>query len=115
VVRLANCGVSTAGDVFQRVEINGVRYSHIINPITCIGMTNHALATVVARNDMTADALDTTCTMLENREALELVNRYNASLRLVRLENGAPVVTQSRRFPVQNESLLRGASRASAR
>ncbi len=99
-VHLANCGVSTAGDVFQRVEINGVRYSHIVNPFTCIGMTNHALATVIARNDLTADALDTTCTMLENHEALALAERYKVALRLIRIEDGTAVVTQNRSFPV---------------
>jgi thiamine biosynthesis lipoprotein len=103
VVHLANCGVSTAGDVFQKVEINGVRYSHIVNPFTCIGMTNHALATVIAKNDMTADGLDTTCTMLENHEALALVRRYHAALRLVRIENGAAVVTRSADFPVKGQ------------
>ena len=34
IVYLKNCGIATSGDVFQRVEIAGVRYSHIVDPRT---------------------------------------------------------------------------------
>jgi thiamine biosynthesis lipoprotein len=100
VIALANCGVSTSGDVSQRVGISGVRYSHVVNPFTGIGITNHALATVIARKDMVADALDTTCTMLGTHEALALADRYEVALRVVRVENGRPIVFQNRKFPI---------------
>jgi thiamine biosynthesis lipoprotein len=99
LVLLSNCGVSTSGDLSQRVEINGVRYSHVLNPFTGIGITNHALATVVAKNDMLADALDTTCTMLGTREALALADRYDVALRVIRIEEGRPIVFQNPKFP----------------
>ncbi len=105
IIPLANCGVSTSGDLSQRVEINGVRFSHVVNPFTGIGITNHALATVVAKNDMIADALDTTCTMLETREALALAGRYDVALRVIRIENGRPVVFQNRKFPIPQKDL----------
>ena len=35
---LANAAVATSGDAFQHVEIDGVRYSHIVNP----RVTQHA-------------------------------------------------------------------------
>jgi FAD:protein FMN transferase len=100
LVLLSNCGVSTSGDLSQRVEINGVRYSHVVNPFTGIGITNHALATVIAKNDMMADALDTTFTMLNTREALELAGRYAVALRVIRMEEGRPIVFQNRKFPI---------------
>ncbi len=99
VTHLANRGVSTSGDAFQRLEINGIRYSHIIDPFTCIGMTNHALATVIARNDTIADGIDTTCTILEPAQALALARKYDAEVRIIRMEQNGPVTIASRNFP----------------
>ncbi len=95
---LSNCGVSTSGDLFQRLEIDGVRYSHILNPYTCVGMTNHALATVIAPKDTTADALATAMTILKAKAVLKLAEEYGTAVRIVELQNGTPVPTQNRRF-----------------
>jgi len=38
-VVLNHAGISTSGDLFQRLEIGGVRYSHIVDPRTGIGLT----------------------------------------------------------------------------
>lgn len=95
---LANCGVSTSGDSSQRLEVKGVRYSHILNPATCVGMTNHALATVIAKNCTMSDSLETPLTILEPAEGLRLVARYEAAARIVQLEGDAPVVKQNDRF-----------------
>lgn len=59
VLLLSNCGISTAGDVEQFVEIGGRRYSHIIDPATGLGLTNRAMATVIAPTGLLSDALDT--------------------------------------------------------
>ncbi len=56
---LRHQSVSTAGDTEQFVEIDGVRYSHIVDPRTGLGLTNHASATVVSVNATLADSLDT--------------------------------------------------------
>ena len=48
VIYLKNYSIATSGDMFQRVEIGGVRYSHIVNPHTGIGLTDHSLVTVIA-------------------------------------------------------------------
>jgi FAD:protein FMN transferase len=95
---LANCGVATSGDLVQRLEIGGVRYSHIIDPFTCVGMTNHALATVIARDCMTADMLATTCTILQAERALPLAGKYDTAARIVQLQNERPVVAANERF-----------------
>lgn len=95
---LSNCGISTSGDLFQRVEIDGVRYSHILNPFTCVGMTNHALATVIAPRDTTADALATTMTILEPGEALKLAAKYKAAVRIIQMEGERPMVYENERF-----------------
>ena len=98
VVLLENRGVATSGDLFQRLEIGGVRYSHILNPFTCVGMTNHALATVVAKDCMTADMLATACTILPKEEALELAADYGVAMRVVTMEKETPVPSENRRF-----------------
>lgn len=59
VVELANCAVSTSGDLHQHVEIEGRRYSHIIDPATGLGMTEHVAVTIIAATGTLSDALDT--------------------------------------------------------
>jgi len=95
---LANGGVATSGDLFQRVEINGVRYSHILDAATCLGMTNHALATVIAQNCFTADRLATACAVLEGEAALKLAARHGAAARIVAMKGEAPAATSNWRF-----------------
>ncbi|MBI3880710.1 MAG: FAD:protein FMN transferase, partial [Verrucomicrobia bacterium] len=57
LLSLRNCGVSTSGDTEQFVIIGGVRYSHIVDPRTGIGLTNRIQATVIARDATTSDAM----------------------------------------------------------
>ena len=45
---LSNAAISTAGDAERFVVIDGHRYSHIINPVTGIGVEDRASVTVVA-------------------------------------------------------------------
>ncbi len=61
---LKNCGVATAGDLEQFVTIGGVRYSHIVDPSTGLGLANRAMATVVAPTGFAADAVDTAVCIL---------------------------------------------------
>lgn len=98
VVHLSNRGVATSGDLYQRLEIGGVRYSHVLNPRTCVGMTNRALATVIARNCMTADMLAKTTTILPAAEAFALADRYQAAARIIQMEKETPVSRENRRF-----------------
>lgn len=84
VLVLANCGVSTSGDTEQFVEIGGVRYSHVIDPATGLGLTNRAMATVIAPDGLTSDALDTPiCIMGADR-----------GLAMARAQRGVEVWTQ---------------------
>jgi thiamine biosynthesis lipoprotein len=56
---LARCGVSTSGDNEQYVVIDGVRYSHVIDPRTGWARRDSTSVTVIARNATRADALAT--------------------------------------------------------
>ena len=53
---LHNTAMSTSGDTEQFVEIDGVRYSHIIDPKTGMGLTARHPVTVEAPLGITADA-----------------------------------------------------------
>jgi thiamine biosynthesis lipoprotein len=99
VIHATNKGISTSGDVLQKIEIDGVRYSHIVDPFTGIGMTNHALATVIAPNCTLSDVLATACTILPPETGLALARKYHAEARVIDLQNDVPRVVQSAAFP----------------
>ncbi len=70
---LRNAAVSTSGDSEQFVEIGGVRYSHVVDPKTGVGLTERCSVTVVAPDGATADALDTAASILGPDRGLKLV------------------------------------------
>lgn len=51
--------VATSGGVEQHVDIDGVRYSHVVDPRTGIGLTTRTAVTITALDGATADALAT--------------------------------------------------------
>jgi FAD:protein FMN transferase len=71
---LKNAAVSTAGDAERFVEIDGHRYSHIVNPRTGMGHEDRAAVTVVAPDGATADALETAAYLLGPGRGLKLVD-----------------------------------------
>ena len=72
-VLLANGALSTSGDLFQRMEASGKRYSHIIDPRTGRPITDHSLVTVLARDCTTADSLATAVSVLGPEAGLRLI------------------------------------------
>lgn len=74
IVHLANRGIATSGDVFQRVEIEGKRYSHIVDPHTGLGLTDHSLVTVIAPDCFTANCYTTSASVLGPERGLKLID-----------------------------------------
>lgn len=74
IVFLNHRAIATSGDVFQRVEIDGKRYSHIVDPHTGIGLTDHGLVTVLAADCMTADSLATAVSVLGPERGMKLID-----------------------------------------
>jgi thiamine biosynthesis lipoprotein len=60
---LRNAAVSTSGDTEQFVEIDGVRYSHIVDPATGLGLRNSEEVSITAPDGAIADALATACSV----------------------------------------------------
>ena len=52
---LSNAAVSTSGSTEQNFMVDGVRYSHILDPRTGLGLTSDLTTTVVARRGIDAD------------------------------------------------------------
>ncbi len=92
-VRLVNGSISTSGDAFQFVEIGGVRYSHIVDPSTGLGLTRRSSVTVVAPNGMDADGLATAISILGSDRGLKLIeqSKGTAALIVVATDDGLSV------------------------
>lgn len=97
---LAGRAVSTSGDAFQFVEIGGVRYSHIVDPRTGLGLTRRSSVTVVAPDATAADALATALCVLGPRQGLELAERLpDVEALFVYLENDVVRTAETTGFP----------------
>ena len=75
MLRLKNCSASTSGDAFQFVEIGGVRYSHIVDPKTGLGLTQRSSVTIIAPDGADADGLATAVTILGVERGLKLIEQ----------------------------------------
>lgn len=96
---LSNAAVSTSGDTEQYIEIDGVRYSHIVNPRTGLGLTERIGVTVVADCATWTDALATAVSVLGKDKGLKLIERWpHASALIVYLDGGEKKVAASRKW-----------------
>lgn len=75
VLTLRNQSVSTSGDLEQYLEIDGKRYSHIVDARTGLGSTHQAMATVVAPRGIDADRLTKAGLLLPWPKALGVIQR----------------------------------------
>lgn len=73
---IVNEAISTSGDTQQFVEIAGVRYSHVVDPRSGVGLTSRAAATVIAPNGALSDALATTLSIMDSDAGRELLRRH---------------------------------------
>jgi FAD:protein FMN transferase len=56
-IELQHAAVSTSGDEFQFLEVDGVRYSHLFDPRTGLALKDSRTVTVMAQTGTEADAL----------------------------------------------------------
>ena len=96
---LQNQAVATSGSMYQFVEINGKRYSHIVNPHTGLGVTHQRNVTVIAPDGATADWLATACSVLSVKKALKLIKSMpNCELLMAEMQKGKLKMWQSEGF-----------------
>lgn len=96
---LADRAIATSGDTWQHVEIEGKRYSHLVDPRTGIGLTDHSSLTVVAPDGITADALASAVSVLGPEKGLKLVeDTPNTATFIVRAPGGRVEVCESSRW-----------------
>ncbi len=74
-ITLKNEAISTAGDYERYFERDGVRYHHILDPVTLQPARECQSVTVVASDGTTADGLDTGLFVMGRERAMELIER----------------------------------------
>lgn len=101
-LELLHAAVTTSGDAFQAVEIEGVRYSHIVDPRTGLGVPGPAAVTVIAADCTTADAVATAASVLGPEAGLAFVESVpGAAARFVTVGAGGQRELRSSRWPAQ--------------
>lgn len=72
-LKLNEMAVATSGDYERYAEVNGQKYSHILNPETAESVNELASVTIIAPTAMQADALSTTVSVLGREKGLALI------------------------------------------
>ncbi len=83
-IEVAHCGVSTSGDTEQFVEIDGTRYSHVVDPRTGMGLTQRFAATVIAPDGITSDSLSTAACAAGPEQGKPLMKWYRGAIAHIR-------------------------------
>ena len=71
---VSNGAVATSGDLFQVLELDGKRHSHIVDPRTARAITEQRLVHVLAPTAMQADSLATAISVLGHKDGMRLVS-----------------------------------------
>jgi thiamine biosynthesis lipoprotein len=74
-IDLQDEAISTAGDYERYFERDGVRYHHILDPVSLRPARDCQSVTVVARDGLTADGLDTGIFVMGRERGLALIER----------------------------------------
>jgi thiamine biosynthesis lipoprotein len=97
---LAHAAVSTSGDAEQYVEIDGVRYSHIVDPHTGLGLVGRMSATVVAPTGIQADSLTKVVAVLGPEKGFPIIQtEKGVSSRFVLKTDRGTVLKTTLNFP----------------
>ncbi|MFN7138466.1 MAG: FAD:protein FMN transferase [Limisphaerales bacterium] len=92
-LHLRNQAMATSGDLFQFVELDGKRYSHIVDPRTGIGLTDRSRVVVVTDKGITADALSTTVSVLGGEKGWNLAKTFPSTAVRISWKTGEEVET----------------------
>jgi thiamine biosynthesis lipoprotein len=97
VLLLTHAAVSTSGNAEQHLDVDGRRYSHVIDPASKTGLLEDITVTVIAPHGMDADGLDTAIGVLGPEQGLALVEaRPDTAALVVVRGNGGTMLHASR-------------------
>jgi thiamine biosynthesis lipoprotein len=94
VIEIANAAIATSGDRNQRLDANGRRYSHILDPRTGHPLLDHSLVSVIAKDGLTA-GISTACSVIGPADALKLAAEWKAAIRIQRMPGEKVEITES--------------------
>lgn len=100
---LANAAVAASGDRYRYVEADGVRYSHLLDPRTGMGVTHAHLVTVIAPTATAADALASALSVMGAEAGLDFARKQpQMEARIIeRLAPEGPYqMTETEEFPM---------------
>ena len=86
--RIHSAAIATSGDLERYFEHNGVRYSHILDPRTGMGITAPRAVTVIAPDSTTADAAASIVSVL-GQHAVPILEEAFPGIQ-IRIETGSP-------------------------
>ena len=73
---LVHAAISTSGDTEQFVDIDGDRYSHIIDPSTGMGSTKRQMVTVIAPKGITSDSYATALGVMNEMQQAAFIQNH---------------------------------------
>jgi FAD:protein FMN transferase len=77
---LKNCGVSTSGDVYQFVEIDGKKYAHILDPKTGLGFAEPHQISIISNDGTSSDWISTTIYLMPQKQSKKLAKKLKVSI-----------------------------------
>lgn len=89
--------ISTSGDYERYVEVDGIRYHHLIDPATGYpARSGLSSVTILTKSGFLSDALSTACFVLGEEKGMELAKQYAVEALFVR-EDGSISMTDGMR------------------
>lgn len=106
IVSISNMSIATSGDYYQKLSIDGVTYSHIIDPTTGLGITKSIQVTVIASSGYLADSYASAFSIMCKKDIEKLLSKNkNIHVFLTTLESTTTQIWYSelfRSFLIQN-------------
>ncbi|MDG2400137.1 MAG: FAD:protein FMN transferase [Akkermansiaceae bacterium] len=100
LIHLKRGAIATSGDTLQYVEINGKRYSHIIDPRSGFALENRCRVSVIANNCRQADSLASAISVMGPQEGLRMIEKTSgAEALIVQVRDGCKFYYKSSAFP----------------
>ncbi len=106
-VVVARVGVATSGATYRYREVAGVRYSHVIDPATDLGVRDAPFVTVIAADATSADVLASTLTVLDPEAGRALLRSVEGTAAKV----SGPFGYRTANFPGRRGTHLHRANR----